>query len=1164
MNDSEKEGKNDTILIPLEKKKNINVDDLNKVKNLKSPVMLNKFPWDESEIEIKKEKIGIERFLFKKIFDSSPDAIIFTDKNIRIKLINKKAETIFGFNSRDVIGNKISNNYLKNKKDVIRIIKKMKEDTYIDNYETDFIAQNGKQIHVHFSASILKNEYGENIGTLWRINNITNRKKTERKVNISKEMWSSYVENTDDTVLIADNNDIIRYINKTIPRVIPKEVFGKSIYDLIAKEHHIKMMETLRKVYKYGRPDNFEVSFIISKMNTLWFNIKVIPIKKEDEISNVILILSNISKYKRVEEKIRKALQRLKSQIKRQSIDNSRTYEELQNEIMERMEADEKLNKQKEKFQTLLNLMADPVVIIDKKGKFLEISDKVTGISGFKKEELIGKNFLRTNILTKKSKAILVKNLALKMLGMSVKPYEIEGLTKDRKKLLIEVNTKKIEYEGKQAALVTLSDITSRKKSEQEISNLKDYTQEILHSVKSGIVVIDNNLKVLVWNNYMEESYGLEKDQILAKNILEIIPNLKKENFDSLFNQTLKNGKTIKQYMVKQLTKNGIKYYNLTFAPRKDENSKIIGILMSWDDVTELAELGTKLTTIYEITDKMKLTLEESEILEIGLDAIQDILKFHHCSILLVDEQNNDLYVKAYRGYSKDIHKCRFSLDTDKGIVNRVCKMGKLLNVNDVRKSTEYINFSHHTKSEIALPIKIREKTIGVINVESSKLKAFNEGDEKLLSTLASNISTALSNINLYKKTERRANAQATLNRIGKAISSTLNIDEIYNILYKEICKVIDTKNMYIALVDIKKKKINFEFEIEKNKRIPKRKIKFNSGISEYIVKHKKPLLIKNNFINECKKLGIKPYRKDSKSWLGVPLISKGKAIGVISVYSYDKENIFDEEHLDVIRTIADQASITIENSILYENLEKNHKKLKKTYKSLKKMEKIKSDFLSITSHEFKTPLTIIIPNLNMFLDGSFGKITDFQKDRLKSIYKSVIRIKKMKEQTILVSKLNAGKFKIKSEEIQLDKLIKDIVKEMKILALNNNQEIKTHLKKCKINCGGRMISEVFENLISNAVKYSGENSIIKINLKEEKKDIHITVSDNGPGIAKEKLNLIFDRFVIAHDSLNHQQGTGLGLAITKEIIDAHKGKVWCRSAKGKGSTFHVTIPKGK
>jgi len=145
-------------------------------------------------------------------------------------------------------------------------------------------------------------------------------------------------------------------------------------------------------------------------------------------------------------------------------------------DITERKKAEEELEESRSHFQMLFNVMVDPVVIVDEKGEILEITNTVQEITGFKKEELLGKNFMRTNIVTARSKAILIKNLVKRMMGMKIAPYEVEILTKDGKKIPIEVNAVKIDYMRKPADMVVFRDLTERKKVEKRI---KEYVQEL-------------------------------------------------------------------------------------------------------------------------------------------------------------------------------------------------------------------------------------------------------------------------------------------------------------------------------------------------------------------------------------------------------------------------------------------------------------------------------------------------------------------------------------------------------------------------------------------------------------------------------------------------------------------------------------------------------------
>jgi PAS domain S-box-containing protein len=162
----------------------------------------------------------------------------------------------------------------------------------------------------------------------------------------------------------------------------------------------------------------------------------------------------------------------------------------LYKDITMQKKAERELEESRRHFQALFNVMVDPVVIVDEKGKFLEVTDRVEEITGFKKEELLGKNFLRTKIVTAKSKAVLIKNLAKRMMGMHVVPYEVEVVRKDGRKRPYEVNAAKISYGGMPADMVVFRDVSERKKLEEKLRIVGRLTR---HDVRNKLSAVTGN-----------------------------------------------------------------------------------------------------------------------------------------------------------------------------------------------------------------------------------------------------------------------------------------------------------------------------------------------------------------------------------------------------------------------------------------------------------------------------------------------------------------------------------------------------------------------------------------------------------------------------------------------------------------------------------------------
>ena len=1126
--DASKKGKSSTILISKDESvKTKNKLDFNKnYKKVKKNK--NKIPWDESEInKINEEDYKDLNSLYnnKKIdkydlewnttFDAISDLVFILDNDFTLTKVNKAVCDLLGKEENELIGKKCYKLIHGKNKPLINCpcLKTFKT----RKSETETIFDHELDLHLQVTNSPIFDDLGNIRGCVHIGKNISQQKKYEQKIKESEEKYRTIFENINDALIIHDFNGKIIEINGNTVNLFgfkSKELIGKNIKKIICEEKFRTLKNRIKDLKKTGK---------------LVFN--SYQKSKDGKLIPVSISAKIVTR------------------------EGNGIIQSFIRDITKQNENENALIKSEKKFQTYIENSPTSIFITDEKGKYQYVNKAGIKLTGYTNNELLKMSISELAHPDDYEKFIkkcpeLLKKGKIKL--------EVSIKKKDGSKKYIILNAVKISNKG---YMGYCTDITERQKRENENIYLKEYNEEILQSIKSGIVATDQDLKILTWNKYMEDSYGIVIGEIIGKKLFRAIPSFKRKKLSSAIKEILTNNKLFKEYNVKIKTKNCYKFYNITFSPRVDKNQKNIGILITLDDITELSEISKKLNTIYDLNSKMILSKNEDEIINIGLDAIQKVLKFNHCSILFLDKIKNELYVRAHRGYSENIDNIRFPINRELGFVTLAFNCGKLINAPDVRNEKRYYEFHSKIKSNIVIPLNLRGKPIGVLNVESNKLNAFNEGDENLLKTLANEISTALSNHKYVEETKRKANALLSIFKISEATSSTLKLNEVFKILYDQLSNVIDNQNVYIALIDKIKNELQFKLEVEDGKFKRKRKRKLKNGLSEYVIYNKKPLIINNEIRNFCKRVGVKPGGKDSKSWMGVPIIVKNKAIGILTIQDYKHENSYDEEQLNIIQTIADQLGSTIENSKLYIDLKKRHNELAKAYKNLTQMEKMKSEFLAVTSHEFGTPITILKGNISLFLSGILGELTDLQKKKMNSLNAGVDRLTKLRSQTLLLSQLDTGQLYLKKEHIQLDEFVKSITNDVKILAKERKQKIITNLQNCEIYADKKRIKELIENLISNAIKYSGKGSKIEINLDKGSNEILLTVKDNGNGIPKKHLAKIFKRFYLGHSFLHHKEGTGLGLAIVKSIVEAHKGKVWCESDYGKGATFFVKIP---
>jgi signal transduction histidine kinase len=247
------------------------------------------------------------------------------------------------------------------------------------------------------------------------------------------------------------------------------------------------------------------------------------------------------------------------------------------------------------------------------------------------------------------------------------------------------------------------------------------------------------------------------------------------------------------------------------------------------------------------------------------------------------------------------------------------------------------------------------------------------------------------------------------------------------------------------------------------------------------------------------------------------------------------------------------------------EQLQEANKKLEIANERLKELDKSKSEFLDIASHQLRTPLTAIKGYISMILEGDFGRISVNIKEKLKNVFESNERLIKLVNNLLNVSRIEAGRIDMNYEKIDLVSLLSNIVDELSVHAKSKNQkiEIKPIGSIPAITLDSAKIRQVFINLIDNAIKYTPAEGQIEIILENKPQILRVLVKDSGIGMSKEEIEELFQIFTRGKSSPQlFSDGVGVGLFVAKKFVEIHKGKIWAESeGKGKGSTFVVELP---
>jgi diguanylate cyclase (GGDEF)-like protein/putative nucleotidyltransferase with HDIG domain len=267
----------------------------------------------------------------------------------------------------------------------------------------------------------------------------------------------------------------------------------------------------------------------------------------------------------------------------------------------------------------------------------------------------------------------------------------------------------------------------------------------------------------------------------------------------------------------------------------------------------------------------------------------------------------------------------------DDYLVTLVSNLGGLMGFRDLRdedlmaleKKDERIRrfrqlaLEQQLRSMVAISLQAKEQAFGVLLLGSPDARRFTPAELRLLLALGHQIGMAVENSLLIQQTSRRSEELHVLNEIGRALSSTLNKEDLLRKIWEELRRLFDVENFYIASLDPVRDEMQFDLEVIDGVRLSRRARPAGNFLTEYVIRTRQPVLIRDNFLQEVQRLNVDPIRNQG-CFCCVPLVAYDRAIGAMAVFS-DQDKAFDEGHLELLRVLASEASIAIENARLFQ-----------------------------------------------------------------------------------------------------------------------------------------------------------------------------------------------------------------------------------------------------
>jgi phosphoserine phosphatase RsbU/P len=328
---------------------------------------------------------------------------------------------------------------------------------------------------------------------------------------------------------------------------------------------------------------------------------------------------------------------------------------------------------------------------------------------------------------------------------------------------------------------------------------------------------------------------------------------------------------------------------------------------------------------LLEVADVVNTTLDLDTTLHRVAELVRKVIDYEIFSILLLNEKTQELRIRFQVGYAKEVAE-RICIKVGEGVTGVAAQGREPVLIGDVSSDPRYISGVPNVRSELAVPLIVKNRVIGVINLESPQPDHFTEQHKRLLMLIGSRMAVGIENARLYTRTTRQARTLVLLNEIARELTSILNLDELLKRIAELLNRLIDYQMFSILLLDSNGEKLQHRFSLRFKENIHlKHAIPLGHGLVGYAAQHKEALLVPD-VRKDSRYIQLNP---ETRSELAVPLIYKDKVIGVLDL-EHTRRGFFTEDHKRTVTTLAAQVAIAIENAQLYERIAQQERRLER------------------------------------------------------------------------------------------------------------------------------------------------------------------------------------------------------------------------------------------
>lgn len=599
------------------------------------------------------------------------------------------------------------------------------------------------------------------------------------------------------------------------------------------------------------------------------------------------------------------------------------------------------------------------------------------------------------------------------------------------------------------------------------------------------------------------------------------------------------------------------------------------------------ARRARQLATLNQLTRTLTAELDPRRVGEDILAAVQVMIPGSVGRLWEVTEDEQVLRLVASAGLRDPQGGSPVRLHPGKGLIGIAAATKQPVTSQDVTADPRFLSQAWAAAEGLVacvmLPLLQGERVTGALAIYTRRAYIFGDDEIGLLESFTAQVAISLEKARLFAATERAAREVRSLYDVAHSLATSLDLTQVLRLISVKTTELLGTPHAQVVLWDAETLTLRLGAAYgTQADQVKNQQFRLGEGVNGIVAQTQAPLLV-----NDYQAF---PYRVESSpdvlAVIGVPLLFRGRLLGVLTTHATQPGWQFTQEHLALLTSFADQAATAIENARLHEAVQRHAADLEARVKErtveLEEALRVKVEFLDRMSHELRTPLNFILGFSELMQRGTGGPLTPKQAHYLEHIHTGGKRLLELITDILNLSQIEAGKSRLHLEAIPLDGLVRDALDPLQVSAIQKRLSITTDLdpELSQVVADRDKLTQILANLIGNAVKFTPESGRIMVTARQATEDrrpesgglprpptpvpcLEIAVIDTGIGMAAEDLERIFEAFHQVDGSKTRAYGgAGIGLALVRTLVGLHGGRVWAESpGPGKGSRFVVRLP---